>query len=55
MQLRDYVKHFSDISKKRKLTPDEAEQYDYYSGAFDNAMNQLANTQQAVYNFQPSK
>lgn len=55
MELQEVIKYFNDLSKNRKLNKDELNQYESYSREFDNAMNQITNTQQSVYNYQPAR
>lgn len=55
MELKEVIKYFNDLSKNRKLNKDELNQYESYSREFDNAMNQITNTQQSVYNYQPGR
>ena len=55
VQLANAIKNFNKLSKSRKLTQEETYYYEQYSREFDNAMNQITNTQQAVYNYQPGK
>ena len=55
MELQEVIKYFNDLSKSRKLNKDELNQYESYSREFDNAMNQITNTQQSVYNYQPGR
>ena len=55
MELQEVIKYFNDLSKNKQLNEDELNQYESYSREFDNAMNQITNTQQSVYNYQPAK
>lgn len=55
MELQKVLKYFNDLSKDKQLNEDELNQYESYSREFDNAMNQITNTQQSVYNYQPAK
>ena len=55
MELKGIVDYFNKLALERQLTNEEFHAYEHYSREFDNAMNQITNTQQSVYNYQPAR